>query len=416
MTKNLGMELPSMNKHLDYALDHLINQIDTMSTEMEMNKPLAWQNMLRSLIFNRITPENYLIIRKKFEHDYVYCGIVDVINQRSYIGQKPSQNVTQLNAIFNNQELPFIVDFVSIQFNQFALIVNCPEEHLNKSLYWIKDLITENINDTSVISIGQSYLFNQQSISQSFNEAQEVKKYSYILDNNVLRYSVIEPNKLKNTGTHLKLIGNIARFIEASNLDAAKDAIHKLIVSCTTGRYSIDYCIITLRDLVFEVHSILERNNMDSLIVYGYDIRQYFDTLQNIDCYESWIIGTIEVLLDNMYENTKSYDEELAFRIRELVEQNLENEISLKMISDQMNIRSDTLSKTFKSVVGCNYSDYVKEKKLEYAVNLLKSDDFAIYEIADRLGYRSTQYFIKLFKMKYGLTPKQYQKQNFKSR
>ena len=53
--------------------------------------------------------------------------------------------------------------------------------------------------------------------------------------------------------------------------------------------------------------------------------------------------------------------------------------------------------------------DYIKDRKLMKAVEFLR-DGMAVQDIAKRLGYRSSQYFIRIFKENYGTTPYQYKK------
>ena len=75
-------------------------------------------------------------------------------------------------------------------------------------------------------------------------------------------------------------------------------------------------------------------------------------------------------------------------------------------------MRPDALSRIFKQVMGEGYTEYVKKQKLNRAIALMK-DDYSIKEIAEKLGYSSSQYFIKIFKEVYGITPYQYKKNNF---
>ena len=59
--------------------------------------------------------------------------------------------------------------------------------------------------------------------------------------------------------------------------------------------------------------------------------------------------------------------------------------------------------------MGKSYTEYVKEKKLNRALVLI-DEDYSMKEIASRLGYSSPQYFIKVFKESYGVTPYRYKK------
>jgi AraC-like DNA-binding protein len=56
-------------------------------------------------------------------------------------------------------------------------------------------------------------------------------------------------------------------------------------------------------------------------------------------------------------------------------------------------------------------TNYVNQKRMELAANLLSHSDKQIQEIADACGILDANYFIKLFKKQYGITPSQYRDQ-----
>ena len=63
----------------------------------------------------------------------------------------------------------------------------------------------------------------------------------------------------------------------------------------------------------------------------------------------------------------------------------------------------------FKKVTGVTPKDYLTNIKLTRAKDMMKSG--SVTEAAMDLGYENISYFISLFKEKYGITPKQYQKE-----
>ena len=55
-----------------------------------------------------------------------------------------------------------------------------------------------------------------------------------------------------------------------------------------------------------------------------------------------------------------------------------------------------------------SFIDYVKAQKIKRAKELLVTTNMKIYEISDKLGYSSVQYFSLLFKNTVGMTPIDY--------
>lgn len=66
------------------------------------------------------------------------------------------------------------------------------------------------------------------------------------------------------------------------------------------------------------------------------------------------------------------------------------------------------VSKQIKALTKQNFKDLVKEKRLMVAKNLLIHSDLSIQAIAEEVGYENISYFYRIFKNKYGQTPKAY--------
>ncbi|WP_372714296.1 helix-turn-helix transcriptional regulator [Ilyobacter sp.] len=89
------------------------------------------------------------------------------------------------------------------------------------------------------------------------------------------------------------------------------------------------------------------------------------------------------------------------------IDENITNNISVKELAESLYMSESNFSHMFKKNTGGNPNEYIRDKKLEYSKELLKIK--SVTETSFDLGYENISYFIKLFKKKYGLTPKQYQ-------
>ena len=85
-------------------------------------------------------------------------------------------------------------------------------------------------------------------------------------------------------------------------------------------------------------------------------------------------------------------------------------DLNLKDISEAFLLSSDYFGRLFKRQMNENFNTFAMRYKMEYAKYLLTNTDDRIYEISDRLGYKTTDYFTKIFKDYTGETPAQYRK------
>lgn len=85
----------------------------------------------------------------------------------------------------------------------------------------------------------------------------------------------------------------------------------------------------------------------------------------------------------------------------------LEN-MSLNRVARQVNISSNYLSAMFSQEMGCTLTEYITNKRMEKAKEILRSSDKRSGEIAFEVGYHDAHYFSFLFKKTQGCTPRDY--------
>jgi AraC-like DNA-binding protein len=90
------------------------------------------------------------------------------------------------------------------------------------------------------------------------------------------------------------------------------------------------------------------------------------------------------------------------------VEFNLREPLTLNILAKQFNIDPSNLSHHFTREAGMTLTDYINGKRLEYAKSLLSGSSMYIQEIAEQCGFQTLNYFNRLFRRKYGKTPKEY--------
>ena len=88
----------------------------------------------------------------------------------------------------------------------------------------------------------------------------------------------------------------------------------------------------------------------------------------------------------------------------------VEEDITLENIAEEVQFSKNYIGKLFKEKTGTNFIDYVTKVKMEYAKHLLKTGNLRNYEISDKLGYCTPDYFYRLFKGYTGYTPVEFKK------
>ncbi len=106
----------------------------------------------------------------------------------------------------------------------------------------------------------------------------------------------------------------------------------------------------------------------------------------------------------------KAEENPIIKKVCSYVDENLSCDISLETAADFAGVSSFYLSKLFKEEKGETFINFISDKRLEKSRQLLEQTELSIKEITAEVGYNDQNYFSRIFKNKYGLSPKEYRK------
>lgn len=110
-------------------------------------------------------------------------------------------------------------------------------------------------------------------------------------------------------------------------------------------------------------------------------------------------------------KNSIKNDGSLAQRAKHVIEQNYEKDITLGDIADMLHVHKGYLCRVFKEETGENLMQFVINCKIDKAKEMLTGTSLKLYEISEKLGFASPQYFSSVFKRHTNLTPNEFKKQ-----
>ncbi len=90
------------------------------------------------------------------------------------------------------------------------------------------------------------------------------------------------------------------------------------------------------------------------------------------------------------------------------VDADLTADLTLRSIAKMNGVSDSYFSTLFKKETGETFIQYVTEKRIDFAKNLLRTTNLQIQTIAQHCGIFDVHYFSKMFKAKVGKTPKEY--------
>ncbi len=168
-------------------------------------------------------------------------------------------------------------------------------------------------------------------------------------------------------------------------------------IAIITGYDYLDYAISALKigvdDYILKPVSKQDVTDILAKLIQRYQGERTIHEVKNV----------VSTLVDDASEDSMKH------RLQEMIDQSLTNpDLSLTFIAKGLGYAPNYLSSLFKNLFGVTFQEYVLTHRLEKAKLLLLTTTLKNYEIAMRVGFEDVNYFNTRFKLKYGVSPKQY--------
>jgi two-component system response regulator YesN len=111
----------------------------------------------------------------------------------------------------------------------------------------------------------------------------------------------------------------------------------------------------------------------------------------------------------------KSVSKEVAYAVQ-YIHQNFDKDISLKEISEFVQLSPNYLSLLFKKEMDCNLIEFLTNYRVEKAKELMLNTSLKTYEIAENVGISDSAYFSRIFKKSTGVSPIDFRKKKVMGR
>ncbi|WP_298013888.1 AraC family transcriptional regulator [uncultured Megasphaera sp.] len=115
-------------------------------------------------------------------------------------------------------------------------------------------------------------------------------------------------------------------------------------------------------------------------------------------------------LIHESKNDTKEDTYSLGLQIKEYLDQHYLENLKLPEIAEALHMNTYYLSHTFKKATGYAPMQYVTQRRIGEAQNMLLSTDLTVTEIAMRCGWNNSNYFQSVFSNVVGMPPGKYRK------
>lgn len=313
------------------------------------------------------------------------------------------------NTVGSEQVLNIFDDDV----NRFGLIIT--QEAFNNEEQYLKNLAAY-INRECKCSVSVA-------LSEKSEDIQDMSKlYKHAFT--ALQYRLFQMNdeilyydRIKNISLDYNFYESnpeaLLQDIKNKNIDGIKNKINDVFNEFYKRKCASEVIENYIENIEFEIlkHIHAHNGNIDEII----------KKLKNI----STIVGKVSVnfLKEEFYRlclDMSDYYKSVSIRsskdviieIKDYVHKNYERDLKLQEIAKDYFINPVYLGKVFTKSVGMHFNEYLNNVRIEEAKKLLRRTDMKISNIASKVGYSDSDYFVSKFKVITGNLPSDYRRKN----
>lgn len=175
-------------------------------------------------------------------------------------------------------------------------------------------------------------------------------------------------------------------------------------------RGDVPLCVIMVGNILSNPDAVKERGGLraDDPLISTLET----DVNENL-CFQisSVVASFILLSYENMSDVLEKSVHPTVAAIRDYVDSFFYQEISLEMLAKRYHYNEKYLGTLFKEEMGISFRDYLNERRLCNARSRLCNTSSNVLDVAIQSGFNNVTYFNRIFKAKFGVTPRKFREE-----
>ncbi len=396
--------------------------IDRLEKQIKDNVPILREHLIRDLIYGNTDDFSNGRFEKVDLKIKKYCSVaileIDNFEEISKNDVNDSiyfvvNRICQMVYRFDSESRAFgiVLDKKRIAIIHYHDACDSEGIAVEKSLVFYSQ-IREDINiklgiDASVCIGG--ICKDLKKLSELFERAEYVFNTSLFQKNNCIVFADdVQANKNLFDYSFIEMEEEILKLIENYNEKDVSKFVDKYYGS------DFIYDTVSLKAITTSIVSIIQvelmKINENFKDVFGneYVIWEKLANFESILDIRQWITNIIKSVCLFVKNKKSSRHTKLITKIKEIIDEEYATINSVSDIAGRLYISTVHANQLFKKYTGETIFDYLTNRKIERAKELLRQENSRVYEVAELVGYKSKTYFSALFKECTGMTPREY--------
>ena len=204
-------------------------------------------------------------------------------------------------------------------------------------------------------------------------------------------------------------LDEVNRMLEQHRIVEIADWVEQVLLDLTKEKLvGISKLRSLRRELMVLVVRHLQENGRQVDLLYSDDTFSLLQdrSLYSIGQFMEWLRYVQDRLLEVMTD--LHHEDDFVFRLKEYITMHIDEEMNRESLAKAVFLTPDYLSRMFKRRTGMGLNEYIVNRRIDLAKQLLAQTELPVGSIAVQLGYNSFSHFTKVFKQRVGVTPVKY--------
>jgi len=310
----------------------------------------------------------------------------------------------------------FPCEAVDLQANHVALIVSNPDqsstfERVKSQLRDIQGTIEQYYGISLSCGISDA-VADLTSLSAAYRQAYQLSLYAFAAGYRSISTTIDVRDHLSNEQKTLPsdLERKLSEALKKGNLTDTGAVLERAF--SLLSRFQYDDMRRAVSDLAWVVKNTAAdvlNNRIVSISIDWAPLESIFIEQETLEEIYLTFLAVCASICEGQRPASAERNEWIADTVKQLIQREYADlNLSQQSIASTVKLSSPYLGKLFKEICGISITEYINEVRLRQAQELLLRTDVSISEIMHKCGYANQSYFFRLFKGKFGCTPKEY--------
>ncbi|MCH4888541.1 response regulator [Acidaminobacter sp. JC074] len=199
----------------------------------------------------------------------------------------------------------------------------------------------------------------------------------------------------------------ILLLVESGQIDKLREQLHVFFDKISRNFDEVSFRNVLMELIVMVLSTSYKHELSEAEVGYSTYISE-FRRITSQNQLTSWSYRKIILVAETIQSSKTSHVSNVILKAKTYIDENFDKDIGLNDVSKEVSISPQYFSTIFKEELGLNFIEYLRNKRVEVAKELLRDKKFSVKEICYKVGYNDPNYFSRLFKKLVGVSPTEF--------